>query len=196
MTCGTRGLKRLTEKKKRSDSYWAERDGRPAQGVGSSGLKGMGRLGKIARRPAQTRLGLADRLGFGSTGRLGAARLDGPKQRPRFNSSLFLPSLSLTGGSRRTVQRLPLTGGARPSVRRQIQCGRTGSGAAAGLCGRVCVQGRLREAGVRRARNVAVLAAVSARGEGLVRWRRGKAGYKLTEVRLGGIGSGKASSCP
>ena len=88
MTCGTRGLKRLTEKKKRSDSYWAERDGRPAQGVRSGGLKGTGRLGKIARRPAQTWPGLADRLGLGSTGRLGAARLDGPKQRPRPNSSL------------------------------------------------------------------------------------------------------------
>ena len=81
----------------------AERDGRPAQGVGSGGLKGTGRLGKTARRPAQTRLGLADRLGLGSTGRLGAARLDVPKHRPRPNSFLFLPPLSLTDGSRGTV---------------------------------------------------------------------------------------------
>ena len=67
-------VKRLTEKKKRSDSYWAERGGRLAQGVGYGGLKGTGWLGKTARRPAQTWLGLADRLGLGSTGRLGAAQ--------------------------------------------------------------------------------------------------------------------------
>ena len=73
-------VKRLTEKKKRSDSYLAERDGRPAQGVGFGGLKGTGRLGKTAR--------LADRLGLGSTGWLRAAWLDGPKQRTRPNSSL------------------------------------------------------------------------------------------------------------
>ena len=47
---------------------------------------------------------------------------------------------------------------------------------------------------MRRARDVAVLAAVSARGEGLARWRRGKAGYRLTEARLGcGLSASTAS---
>ena len=54
-------------------------------------------------------------------------------------------TLSLTGWARGAFQRLPLTSGARLSVRRRIQCGRTGSSAAAGLCGCVCVRGRLRE---------------------------------------------------
>ena len=47
---------------------------------------------------------------------------------------------------------------------------------------------------MRRARDVAVLAAVSARGEGLARWWRGKAGYRLTEARLGcGLSASTAS---
>ena len=47
---------------------------------------------------------------------------------------------------------------------------------------------------MRRARDVAVLAAVSARGEGLARWRQGKAGYRLTEARLGcGLSASAAS---
>ena len=109
------------------------------------------------------KLGSASRTGLvhGSSGRLGS--LD------RATAHRLPLTFSVTGWARGAVQRLPLTGGARPSVRRRIQCGRTGSGAAAGLCGRVCVRVRLREAGVRRARDVAVLAAVSARGEGLAR---------------------------
>ena len=150
MTCGTRGLKRLTEKKRRSDSYWAERDGRPAQGVGSGGLKGMGRLGKAARRLAQARLSLADRLGLGSTGRLEAARLDGPKQRPQPNSSLFLPSLSYRRVPWNSVIKLAISWVLPVSGRADL-VRLTRSGAARACVAMLCVCARReRRPGVRR----------------------------------------------
>ena len=47
---------------------------------------------------------------------------------------------------------------------------------------------------MRRARDVAVLAVVSVRSEGLARWWRGKARYRLTEARLSyGLSASTAS---
>ena len=94
--------------------YWAER--------------GKGRLG-LAQ---EARLGFSDQLG---PRLVGPARFAGSGHGPTATSH----SLSLIGWARGAVQCLPLTSGARPSVRRRIQCGRTGSGAAVGLCGHVSV---------------------------------------------------------